>query len=128
MPHKRWKHICPSTKSAVRLGARKCTSCGQEGEYDGWGYSRIEAMGAYQRFYGLKPIGPHRPMADELLSPLIKLCEKCQGEGLLSAESAEDYHICATCNGTGRLLACSQETWNAARRQLLQAFPDEAVD
>ena len=127
MPHKLWKHFCLDSNSEIVCGAQNCSSCGQEGTYAGWGYSSIEAMGAYQQFYGLKPMGPHRPMADKLLCPLVATCSNCQGSGLVDLNLGEDWYFCKTCHGTGRLLACSAERWQAARDKVLRTFPDAGV-
>jgi hypothetical protein len=128
MPHKRWKHLCPDSNSEVISGAQTCLDCGQQGVYAGWGYSMIEAMGAYQRFYRLKPMGPHRPLAHEILGPLVAVCSKCEGSGLVDLNSGEAWEFCKTCQGTGRLVACTAEQWQAARDKVLQAFPDSAVN
>jgi len=68
MPQKMWKHRCPKGGGGLSWsGSPGCDTCGEPGEYDGWHPGMHEAMARYQSKYGLKPIGPHRKMADELL-------------------------------------------------------------
>lgn len=81
----------------------------------------IEAMGAYQRCYGLGPIGAHRHRAHELLSPLLERCPDCDGEGVRTI-SREKYEICATCKGVRYLVTDSKE-FHKRRRQVLEEFP-----
>jgi hypothetical protein len=56
------------------MGTPLCSRCGGPGEYDGWHYRMDEAMASYQSLYGLKPIGPHRRMADELFNEVKVKC------------------------------------------------------
>jgi len=58
MPHRVWKHRCTESGSEAVTGVEVCPDCKRRGDSDGWKYSMIEAMGAYQERTGLKPIGP----------------------------------------------------------------------
>ncbi len=48
MPHRIWKHQCTGEKHFVRRGREQCDTCGAIGQYDCWGYSMVEAMGAHR--------------------------------------------------------------------------------
>src|SRR5262249_47716294 len=107
MPWRAWVHEGPIEPRKSWWGPEVCPKCRRKGRFIGWRYSMIEAMGAYQDFYGLKPIGRHRLFADNLLSPLVERCATCNGEGLLDDPSTSNYRLCSDCRGTGRTLACS---------------------
>ena len=104
-----------------------CEDCGRRGCPAGWSRSIIEMMGAYQRRTGLKPIGPHRPLADELLGPLTRRCQTCAGQGLLDAEQGEGWRYCPACDGLGTYLAGTAAEIAEARRRILDAFPNAAT-
>ncbi len=87
-----------------------------------------EAMARYQSRYGLKPVGPHRRMADELFESASVECEACQGRGLHDAGASADYEICPTCSGFGWFFARSHEEIQQLRQRILDAFPDAAAD
>jgi hypothetical protein len=84
----------------------------------------IEAMGAYQKRTGLKPIGAHRALADNILSPHMEVCARCNGKGLVDIEDGEDWKICPTCGGEQYLFRESKEEFDAIRSKILLAFPD----
>ena len=86
-----------------------------------------ERMAAYQYVYGLKPNGPHRPLADRLLTPLRITCERCEGRGLCSGPDVNRWYLCSVCEGTRGFWSRSPEEIEAVRREVLQAFPDAAV-
>ncbi len=109
------------------LSCEVCPTCGDVGEYDGWHYSMQEAMGAYQRRYGLKPIGPHRRLADELFAGATIACPLCNGRGLRDADAGEGYLECVLCSSTGQLMRLSAEEFQARRREVLAAYPDASV-
>jgi hypothetical protein len=90
MPQQMWKHRCPRSRSESWMGTAVCSSCGRRGEYDGWHYTMHEAMARYQSRYRLKPMGPHRGMADELLRDATVGCEECLGRGLRGAGDGWD--------------------------------------
>ena len=127
MPHRIWKHQCMGEDHFVRLGREQCDTCGAIGQYDGWGYNRIEAMGAYQRRTGMKPLGPHRVFTDELLSPLMRSCEICSGRGLIPIEEEGACCYCPACEGTKVLRNVSDEVFEEARQKVLKEYPDAAV-
>jgi uncharacterized protein (DUF983 family) len=111
----------------VWLFRKVCPACGEGGKYDGWHHSMIEAIGAYQRRYGLKPIGPHRQLADQLFTGATCTCPLCGGRGLLDAEVEDGYTECPLCRGTGRLMLLDAEEFHARRREVLVAYPDAAA-
>jgi hypothetical protein len=82
MPQKMWKPRCSKGGGGLsRSGSPGCSSCGELGEYDGWHPRMYEAMARYQSQYGLKPIGPHRQLGDELLGAAKEKCSGCGGRG-----------------------------------------------
>jgi len=110
------------------MGSPVCRSCGQHGEYDGWYYTTHEAMARYQSRYGLKPIGPHRQMADDLFADTTVECEQCQGRGLRDIGAGETYAVCQRCGGFGRFFSRSREAIHRLRQKVLDAYPDAAAD
>lgn len=122
MPHKLWSHAACGHPD-VQSGSRPCPECGQESTVAVWGYSMIEAMGAYQGFYGLKPVGPHRPLANSLLEKLVDTCAACNGNGVLGRESGDGWKTCKICHGFGRRLNSSESVFLVARKQVLKKFP-----
>jgi len=88
-----------------------------------------ERMARYQAVYGLKPIGPHRPMADKLLGGKRADCDECDRQGFVARDDGRGWLTCRACEGTGRTWACSPEEVKATRRTILERFPDaEAVN
>lgn len=86
-----------------------------------------EQMGRYQFVYGLKPIGPHRRMADEKLSSLRRRCEMCFGRGIVDSDGSATWSRCSSCDTRGAFWTCSSEELETARVAVLQAFPDAEV-
>lgn len=103
-----------------------CPSCGQPGQYDGWHYGMYEAMSVYQNMYGLKPIGPHRRLADELFANTSVACLTCAGKGLLDVSAGDAWIPCPDCRGMGYVWKSTSGEVKALRRQVLEAFPDAA--
>lgn len=127
MPTQFWKHDCHGARGTATTSP-VCQHCGQQQEYDGWHLTMYEGMAVYQYVYGLKPMGPHRPLADRLLLPLRRRCQTCAGEGLLSAgRPGTPWRLCPACEGTGGAWICGEEDVEAARREVLKSFPDAAV-
>jgi hypothetical protein len=127
MPHRIWKHQCTNNDYFIWLGLEQCETCGKFGEYDGWGYNMVEAMGAYQRRTGMKPLGPHRALTDEFLSPLMRSCEICNGMGLIPIEEEGTCCYCPACKGTKVLRTVSDEVFEVARQQVLKEYPEATV-
>jgi hypothetical protein len=125
MPHRVWKHHCKESDSEVLLGVEVCPDCNYCGIYDGWHYSMFEAMGAYQQRTGLKPIGPHRGLADQLLDPLFSLCQDCNGRGVL--EDRDRWRLCPGCDGAIATLVADHRAVSDALRKILEAFPNASV-
>jgi hypothetical protein len=95
------------------------------GDRYGWVLSMIERMGQYQRTYGLKGIGPHRPLADELFHGMRERCERCRGSGGLIGPYLT-WQSCPECEGIGGFW--TRERWrvDAAHAEVLRQFPDAA--
>src|SRR5262245_26661784 len=127
MPHRVWKHQCKKGGPVVWQGTDVCEDCGRRGIPAGWSRSIFEMMGAYQRRTGLKPIGPHRPLADELLGRLTRRCQACASQGLLDAAQGEGWRDCPACDGLGAYLVGTAAEIAEAQRRILEAFPDAAT-
>ncbi len=125
MPNKKWKHHCPNRGGAeITLGKEVCDDCGQRGEFAGWGHSMVEAMGAYQRRTGLKPIGPHRSLADKILAGHYKPCPTCHGSGLVEDADGENAHWCPMCQGKEYLFDGTPEEETALMDEIRKEYPD----
>lgn len=124
MPHRVWKHRCRNQDYDVWMGRPICDSCGQHGEFDGWMYGRVEAMCAYQRRTGLKPIGPHRKYAAELFGMYMWQCEECSGRGIVAMDEGDTYQVCVVCDGACSIFNGDDETKRHIQSLVLQAFPD----
>jgi hypothetical protein len=83
-------------------------------------------MARYQSQYGLKPIGPHRPMADRLLTSLSDKCKMCDGRGL--RDRNEGSEVCKTCRGLGAFFTRPALEIHALRQRILSAYPDAAAE
>jgi len=127
MPIQWWKHTCPRSGETTFTNKPSCPHCSEPLEYDGWLLGMHEDMAVYQYVYGLKPIGPHRPMADRLLVPLRLLCKACAGRGLRPSRENERWRLCPVCEGTQGIWRCTPEEVEAVRREVLRAFPDAEV-
>ena len=84
-------------------------------------------MSVYQNMYGLKPIGPHRRLADELFADVSVACLTCAGRGLLDVSGGEAWIQCSDCRGMGFIWKSTSEEVKALRRQVLEDFPDAGV-
>ena len=127
MPHRTYRHICMEGNREMTSSSEVCERCGQRGDYIGWTYGRVETLVAYTRFTGLKPAGAHRPLADELIGPLMETCEACRGRGIYDINNGEFYRICPLCDGTGFTLTVDVETFETVRLQVLLLYPGAAV-
>jgi hypothetical protein len=123
MPQRMWKHNCRDGGTSWFGSPGRC-SCGVAYEYDGWFNTRMEAMAWYQRLYGLKPIGPHRPLADKVLSRADRSCRKCSGRGYRDVLNGESYDVCTSCHGAGRSLVISDEELARLRSIILDKYPE----
>lgn len=122
MPQRMWKHRCADDTTEFRMGAAVCRSCGGRGGYDGWHYTMHEAMARYQSRYGLKPMGPHCGMADELLRDATVDCDVCLGRGLRDV-GGDRWESCQRCSGFGSVFALSADEIQRRRQRVLDAYP-----
>ena len=122
MPIQYWSHDCRGT--GVLAGAQLCTTCGVLGEFDGWHLSGMESMACYQYVYGIKPLGPHREMADRLFDGMRTGCERCSRRGLLNGEGGASWRVCPVCEGTGEHWNRPLDEVDAALAHVLEEFPD----
>ena len=87
-----------------------------------------EAMARYQTLYGLKPIGAHRQMADELFNDVTILCKACGGQSLRDVNSGASWERCISCRGLGILFTKPAAEIAGIRRRVLDAFSGAAAD
>lgn len=85
-----------------------------------------QAMARYQTLYGIKPVGPHRPLADSLLKDILCKCDACAGTGLNGAYGSLGYRICPVCHGLGDTYSITLDALQALRQQVLDRYPDAA--
>ena len=127
MPFELWKHHCPTSDTLIGMATPSCPRCGEPGEYDGWRQGSLAKMAIYQAVYGLKPIGKHRPLADQLFAGLLKRCSDCGGKGLRDVVADRSYYVCSTCLGAGVVLAGTHEDLERARQAVLSKHPNAAA-
>jgi len=128
MAQEMWIPKCGHVGAVTRTATPECEICGQEHQFDGWYLTMHERMAVYQYVYGLKPIGPHRPLADDVLAGKREPCRSCDGRGIVTLRRADHWALCATCEGTGGHWNCSPEELEALRRRVIEDFPDSGVD
>src|SRR5512139_40684 len=126
MPRKIWERYCENHHAVIRLGKEVCPDCGQKGCYVGWNYSHREVMGHYHSRTGLKPLGPHRPLADELFKPYWQTCPKCKGAGLIDTDYGESWKSCPVCGGDMVLFTGNAAQREAIRQKILRKYPEAA--
>jgi hypothetical protein len=81
-------------------------------------------MARYQYVYGLKPIGPHYPLAGKLLTPLRVNCPRCDYAGILNYDEGEKCGACPVCEGTGGFWGAPDDVVEALRKSIIDKFPD----
>ena len=127
MPHPTWTHTCQKTgRTKSDWKPFRCWRCFGQAEFSGWSSSVVEMMGSYQRRYGLKCMGPHRRLADELLRDAFAPCAACRGAGVVGDGAHGSWVLCESCAGLGTLPAVSEEEIERRRAIVLAAFPDAA--
>src|SRR5262245_3501456 len=127
MPQRMWKLRCGCSPGVVSMGSRTCSTCGREGAYDGWHYTRLERVAIYQYRHHVCPTGPHRQLADELFDPFIRACEKCDGRGLLTDAATDVWEPCALCEGTGSVLTCDSSILGGILQRIAMSYPGSVV-
>jgi hypothetical protein len=86
-----------------------------------------QAMARYQALKGLKPVGPHRTLADSLLQNITCKCGTCGGTGLHGTYGGMGWRICPVCHGLGEAYSITLEELQALRQQVLDRYPDAAT-
>jgi len=83
MPIALYEHACFVTKATTKHHERwVCKKCGQQAQFAGWSFGMVGSWGHYSSRYGLRPIGPHRHLANRLLGEIpTGACEPCAGRG-----------------------------------------------
>jgi hypothetical protein len=125
MPHRMWSHSCCGQRHASP--AEFCPACGRPGLDQGMQLTLREKMAAYQNVHGLKPIGPHRKLADRLHAGARRKCDTCGGCGLLVTNFEDLCLVCETCGGIGSVLPGGRADEAVIREQVLREFPDAGV-
>ena len=125
MPCQYWSHLCGI--ECTLLPTPVCCACGAKGEVVGWALRADECIGQYQYVYGLKPFGPHRKRIDALLTVMRVSCWGCHGMGIITVEGGGSWRICYECEGTGGFWSRSTEDVDAARRAILEEYPEAAA-
>ncbi len=123
MPYRNWVNRCSCDFDYT--GNPTCPECGEPREHSGWAFSMHEAMARYQSLYRLKPVGPHRKMADEALRDLTASCGACEGVGLL--EAPPGFRVCESCRGLGRLFMVPVDVVDGIRDSVLKHYPEAAA-
>ncbi len=87
-----------------------------------------EAMLDYQRSCGLKPIGPHRRLANQVFAGAFTSCQACDGRGILDGGAPDTHALCPSCDGHGQLAAVPDDEIEQRRALVLEKYPDTACD
>ncbi len=125
MPYRLWRHVCRETD--VQTGSPDCSVCGGRGQFVGWRLSMWEAVSVYGYVYGLRPFGPHRPLADQLLAPMRDPCVRCDGHRVLTRDDG-GWAVCPACEGTGGVWNRPAEDVEAFRRAVVARWPGSVGD
>lgn len=123
MPAKRYIHNCNCNSESPF--AECCWKCGERGTYAGWEGVMFDKMAAYARERGLKPIGLHRKLADQIFDGVFLTCGRCGGRGYLAGD-ADRGRPCDTCSACGVVSALPLEEVAALRARVIAVFPDAA--
>ena len=86
----------------------------------------FQMMARYQALKGLKPLGPHRPLADSLLRNITCKCSTCNGTGLHGTYGGMGWRVCPTCRGMGEAYRITLDELQVLRKQVLDSYPDAA--
>ena len=125
-PAKSWRyysHRCANGEDKVLQGVRVCPVCGQAGNYAGRDCSStVEYMARYHQRTGLKPIGPHRRFADQVLSEVLRRCTECAGSGYCE-RPFRSSQTCPVCDGRGTIPAPTDPLMQAALRLIEEQYP-----
>lgn len=127
MPIQWWKHHCPEAGTHWSANPRPCTQCAEPKTYDGWLNSRFEAMSWYQKTYGLKPIGPHRGLADRLLTGATALCDNCHARGYFDDVDGAAFTPCICCGGAGYTVVIPPGRLAGLIAKVIATYPDAAA-
>lgn len=122
MPRPHWKPACEHKAPFVQTEPCNCGLCGQPFRFDGWHLTMHEAMARYQHVYRLRPIGPHRALAERLLDPVREDCRTCERRGLVTYDEA--WRVCQGCRGIGGHWTVDAGVVEQIREQVLREFPD----
>jgi hypothetical protein len=126
MPQPLWFHRCHNGN--VHDVHPVCPSCGTQARFDGWYLRMHEAMAVYQYVFGLKPVGPHRLLADRLFLNQRLACRRCRGRAVLTLGDGSVWQVCPECEGTGGVWLRSIDEVEALRQRVLAEFPGAALD
>jgi len=116
---------CASGSGTVATEQSDCADCNSTG-IASWNLGLMELMARYQYVFGLRPIGPHRPLADRLLSSKLRTCHVCDGSGLLPGTEPRWYR-CAACEAIGAFWTINPRRVESLRTMVLAEYPDAAA-
>ena len=126
MPYPQWTHVCRKTGTTTNHHAPfTCKSCREPAAFAGWRESMHASMASYQRRHGLKPLGSHRKLADEVYAGVWAPCGTCRGSGLQPIETG--MFVCPACDGVGTTLLVPVAELHRRRERVLAAYPDAAA-
>ena len=126
MPRPIWRHACGDGDWEF-IARPDCPTSGEPAEFEAWCLTRHEARTRYVYVYGLKPLGPHRPMADAALGGMREHCARCQGICVLTSDDGASWSMCPACEGTGGLWTCPSDEVDAVRQAVLACYPGAAA-
>jgi hypothetical protein len=127
MPQQIWRPSCDCSPGTSGMGTPDCRQCGQPGQYEGWHMGMIETFAASSRRTGLKPMGPHRRLADELFQGQIVTCPTCAGCRVLDVDNGKTWQLCPDCRGVGSLFKGTLQEFMGIRSRILAQFPEAGV-
>lgn len=126
MPQKFWQNACCEELWRGSPRACKCAAS-RKNQRSRWSLGMHEAMLRYQLHYGLRPIGPHRKLADRLLDAVTETCPGCDGEGLLDSGDRATWTLCSRCRGFGALPFPNAPELKTVRAEVAAKFPGAVV-
>ncbi len=125
MPSEIWLHRCCAA-SPPTSSFPICPHCGSMGTYQALKLSLVEKMCAYAVRFGLKPVGLHRPFADQIMLPLVERCPRCHGVGVLGMPGTRSVR-CPVCDMGCSIPKVSDEEFQLARQTVITCYPKAAT-
>ncbi len=117
-----YRHRCVNGEDKVVRGVRVCRICGQTGKFAGWDYSVAEHWGRCRCQTGLKPFGPHKRAASELIWTVLQHCTLCDGVGYCE-RADQTIQPCTACDGRGTIPALTDWRVQEVLRLVEERYP-----